>query len=351
MIFSKSIIGNQRCGADQWKDVIALRLSSSQHSMSLNAMAGIRVNDGLIPRDVFVEFDNTTVERMRSDDGDTYLNDLLALSSSVSIGKLVHRFRQASDAGVAQTSMTGQTGVKMDQVEFSFDGSIIPIHDAGFKRNFREKEAMSSEGFDALIDDQRETVATVRRKLADNFLDGHTDVDGNIIVVDGVSWSGMRNDSRVAQVNLGAAGINFDFTDTTKTGAENKNAFIQVRDILFITNKCEQDATYYVSREIMSNWERKFSAQYDAKLISQELAQLMGVAAIKVSSKLTGNELMAFPLDRNRIRPVVGMGLNTVAMPRTAYNSDHMFVTWGAIGFEVRADFAGNTCALFADVT
>jgi len=38
-------------------------------------------------------------------------------------------------------------------------------------------------------------------------------------------------------------------------------------------------------------------------------------------------------------------------MPRPVYNSNHEFVTWGAIGFEIREDFAGNTCALFADVT
>ncbi len=351
MIFSKKIIGNSRVSLMQWNEMQRTRELQRNSDMALNAMAQLQVNEGLIPQDVFQEFDNVTVERFRSDDGDTFLNDLLPLSRSISIGKLVHKFRQASDAGRVQTSMTGQIGVKMDQTEFTFDGSIVPVHDAGFFRNWREWNAMQSEGFDALIDDQRETVASVRRHLADQFLDGHTDTDGNVIVVDGISWGGMRNDSRVAQVDLGAGGVNFDFTDTTKTGDENKAAFIQVRDVLFITNNCEQDATYYVSRQIMSNWERKFSTQYDAKIISQELADLMGVAAIKVSSKLVGNELMAMVLTTQRIRPIVGMGLNTVAMPRPVYNSNFEFVTWAAIGFEIREDFAGNTCALFADVT
>lgn len=308
------------------------------------------VNAGLIPRDVFQEFDNVAVERFRSDDGDTFLNDLLPLSRSVSIGKLTHKFRQVSDAGNAQTSMTGQLGVKLDQAEYTYDGSIIPIHDTGFFRNWREWNAQTSEGFDALIDDQRESVATLRKHLADNFLDGHNDVQGNPIVVDALSWEGMRNDSRVAQVDLGAGGINFDFTDTTKTGAEIKAAFVQVRDTMWITNTCEKELTYYVSREIASNFERKFSTQYDAKIIMQEMADLMGVAAIKVSSKLTGNQLMGFPLDANMVRPVVGMGLNTVAMPRPVYNSNYDFVVWGAIGFEVRTDFADNTCAFYASV-
>lgn len=348
MIFQKKLIGNSRSARDQWAEVQRARQLQSNSDRAMNAMAGLQVNEGLIPQDVFQEFDNVTVERFRSDDGDTFLNDLLPLSRSVSIGKLVHKFRQASDAGRVQTSMTGQIGVNMDQVEFSYDGSIIPVHDAGFSRNWREWNAMTSEGFDGLIDDQRETVAAVRRHMADQFLDGHVDAQGNNIVVDGISWGGMRNDSRVAQVDLGAGGVNFDFTDNTKTGDENKAAFIQVRDILWITNKCEQDATYYVSREIMSNWERKFSTQYDSKIIMQELADLMGVDSIKVSSKLTGNELMAMVLNTSRIRPIVGMALNTVAMPRPVYNSNYDFVTWAATGFEIREDFAGNTCALFA---
>lgn len=354
MLFQQQIVGNSRAAAEQWDEVnLARAMAENQDRMHAVAMrtngnGELLVNDGLIPRDVYQEFDNVTVERFRSDDGDTFLNDLLPLSRSVSIGKLVQKFRRASDAGNAQTSMTGQIGVRMDQVEYSYDGSIIPIHDTGFFRNWREWNAQTSEGFDALIDDQRESVASLRQQLADNFLDGHRDKDGNLIVVDSISWGGMRSDSRVAQIDLGAGGLNFDFTDSANTGEQIKAAFIQLRDVLWITNNCEQDATYYVSREIASNFERRFSSNYDARLIRQELAQLMGVADIKVTSKLTGNQIMAFPLDANRVRPVVGMGLNTVAMPRPVYNSNYEFVVWGAIGFQVRTDFAGRTCALYA---
>lgn len=353
MLFQRSIVGNSRAAAEQWADVTQGRVmanaAEAQHVAAMRAN-GLQLhgNQGIIPQDVYQEFDRVAVDRFRSDDGDTFLTDLLPLSRSVNIGKLVHKFRQSSDAGHAQTSMSGQIGVKMDQVEYSYDGSIIPVHDTGFHRGWREWNAQTSEGFDALIDDNRESVATLRAHLADTFLDGHADANGNTIVVDGISWQGMRNDSRVAQVDLGGGGLNFDFTDNAATGEQIKAAFIQLRDTLWIANKCEQDATYYISREIASNFERKFSTQYDAKLIMQEMASLMGVAAIKVSSKLSGNEIMAFPLDQNRIRPMVGMGLNTVAMPRPVYNSDYQFVVWGAIGFEIRTDFAGRTCALYA---
>ncbi len=348
MLLQKKLIGNSRAAQDHWKEVQRARLAANQQERMFASTGQMVGNAGLIPQDVYREFDNVTVERMRSDDGDTYLNDLLPLSRSVSIGKLTHQFRMASDSGHVQTSMTGQIGVKMDQAEFTYDGSIIPIHDAGFSRNWREWNAQTSEGFDALIDDQRETVASVRAHLADQFLDGHVDKDGNAIVLDGLSWKGMRNDGRVAQVDLGAAGINFDFTDNAQTAIAVKAAFIEVRDVLWITNKCEMEATYYISREIMSNFERKFSTSYDSKIIREELAALMGVKDIKVTSKLTGNQMMAMVLSADKIRPIVGMGLNTVAMPRPVYNSNYEFVTWGAIGFEVRNDFAGNTCAMYA---
>jgi len=348
MLLQKEIIGNSRAGRDQWTEVSSARSLANNHNYMLARNAGLAVNEGLIPRDVYQEFDNVTVERFRSDDGDTFLNDLLPLSRSINIGKTVHRFRQVSDAGNAQTSMTGQVGVKMDQTEYTYDGSIVPIHDTGFSRNWREWNAMTSEGFDALIDDQRESVATLRRLLADNFLDGHKDTSGNFIKLDGLDWQGMRADSRVASINVGASGINFDFTSNANSGDLIKAAFIQIRDVMWITNKCEKELTYYVSREIASNFERKFSTQYDAKIIMQEMADLMGVAAIKVSSKLSGNELMGFPLDANSLRPMVGMGINTVAMPRPVYNSNYEFVVWGAIGYEVRTDFTGNTCAFFA---
>ena len=243
MLFQQELVGNSRTARDQWDDVRAFRdaynISERQYA-ALNREANLRVNEGTIPADVFQEFDNVTVTRFRSDDGDTYLNDLLGLSRSINIGKLTTKFRRASDAGQAKTDMTGQTGVQFDQTEFNYDGAIVPIHHAGFFRQWREWNAHQSEGFDALIDDQRETVATVRQHVADQFLDGHTDENGNLIVVDGKSWGGMRNDSRVAQIDLGAGGINFDFTDTTETYADIEAAAKQVRDVIWITNNYQK---------------------------------------------------------------------------------------------------------------
>jgi len=336
MYFAKSLQNN---GKTAFKKQIAER---DYHRKMVDSHQ-LKINQGIIPQDVYQEFDNTTVEVMRLDnEGDVFLNDLMGMSKSVSLGRTVHRFRQASDAGNSQTSMAGQSGVKFDQVEYKFDGSIVPIHDTGYGRNFREWEAMRAEGFDALIDDQRESTLTLRRRLSDQFINGHKDSDGNIIVHDDLSWAGMDGDSRVAQITLV-----FDFT--AGTGVDNKAAFLnEIRNVMRITNKCDKDLTIYVSEEIATNWENKFSDNYDSPIIQQEIGNLRGVASIKVTSKLTGNQMMGFPLDGNSVRPIVGMGISTIAVPRTLYNDNYNFIVAGAIGYEVREDFNGSTCAFFA---
>jgi len=356
MIFVKNQVAKSIAAQGQLRERDAIRSCfniNEQRFAQENRAHGLAVNAGRIPDEIFREFDNVTVERMRLDEGDAFLNDLMPRSRSLPVGKLTFENRRASDAGQVQTSMTGQVGVKFDNVDYSIDGTIIPVHDNGYSRNWREFSAGQSEGFDMLIDDQRENISAHRNHLADTFLDGFLDANGQTIVVDGRKWEGMRNDSRVVQIDLGAGGVNFDFTDTTKTGAEIKAAFIEIRDTMRITNKCTVDLVYYISEEIASNFERKFSAQYDAQIIEAELAQLRGVAAIKVSSKMgsaaviAGNEMMAFPTS-DLVRPLTGMGVSTIALPRQVYNANYDFIVASAIGWEVRDDFFGNSCAMSA---
>ncbi|MES0328040.1 MAG: major capsid protein [Gammaproteobacteria bacterium] len=344
MIFTKKNIAKSVHCANQYKDVQMQRNAANSNEAQYKKIIG---NAGLIPADVYQDFDRDIVEVMRLDQGDAYLNDLLALSRSTNIGKLVVKNSRASDAGIFQTSMSGQTDIKMDQTETSIDGAIVPITDGGFGRNWREMEAGSTEGYDALIDDNREVGISLRESLADQFLDGHLDKNGNFIVVDGLSWQGMRNDSRVASIDLGAGGVNFDFTDTAQAFTAIEAAFKEVRDIMWLTELCSKELTYYVSNEIASNLERASSESFDSKKILQRLAGLQKVVVLKPTSKLSGNQMMAMPLD-GTVQPLVGMGVSTIAMPRPLYNSNHDFVMVAGIGYRVKTDYNSNTCAMYA---
>lgn len=354
MLHQKSLVGNSRAGAAQWAEVNLLRhnanlqeaMFANQRGMFINA-EGIQVSQGIIPQDVYQAFDAQAVTRFRSDEGDVFMNDLLALSQPINIGKLIQKYRQVSDAGRTTTSMTGQLGVTMDQTEFTFDGTLIPMNETGFGRNWREWNAQTSEGFDALIDDQRESVDSHKEHIVDSFLDGHKDKKGKIIVLDSLSWQGMRNDSRVSSIDLGGGGLNIDFTDPALTYTQLEAGLKAYVNITWIDNDCGKEITIYVSREIASNFDRNSSESYMSQKILDRLAGLQGVAAIKSTSKLVGNELMAFPLDSSAIRPLVGMGVNTIAMPRPIYSSNYDFITWSAIGFQIKVDFAQKTCASY----
>lgn len=329
--------------AGQHQEIVRHRVAAE------NAENAFQTNAGIVPRDVYQDMERDTVEVMRSDDGDAFLNDLIPRARGINIGKLTTQFRKASDAGTVQTSMSGQTGTLFDQVDYNYDGAIIPVQTSGYFRNWRELESHRSEGFDALIDDNRETVKTMRIAMADSFLDGFKDKNGNYLSQDGITWTGLRNDAaRVAQVDLGAGGLNFDFTDTSKTGAEIKAAFMQIRDTLYIDNNCAQDITYYLSREIVSNFERRFSAQYDSTTILQELTGLMGVSSFKSTNKLTGNQLMGLPSSGDMVRPLSGMMTSTVALPRVRFNDNYEFMVWHATGWQVKTDYYGRKCALYA---
>lgn len=307
------------------------------------------VNAGIVPRDVYQDMQRETVEVMRSDDGDAFLNDLMPEAKGINIGKQTSVWRKASDAGSVTTSFTAQTGTIFDQVEYNYDGTIVPCQTAGFYVDWREYEAQRSEGFDSLIDNNREVNKEVKIALADSFLDGWTDKNGQYLNKDGYSWTGMRNDtSRVAQVDLGAGGLNFDFTDQNATYEQIEAAFKQVRDILWIQNNCERDVNWYISREIASNFERKSSEGYDSRKIIERLESLMGVSSIKPSNKLVGNEMMAFGLGTGMVRPLSGMMISTVALPRVKFNDNYEFMVWHATGWQVTTDYKNQKCALFA---
>ena len=48
------------------------------------------------------------------------------------------------------------------------------------------------------------------------------------------------------------------------------------------------------------------------------------------------------------LHPVVGMGINTYAVPRQFHNSDFAFIKWCAVGFCAKVSKSGKKCALYA---
>lgn len=346
MYFSKELMTNSGAASArnmqaQWKEIEQRRRYANANEQALAKMAGNAA--AIIPRDVYQEMDMVTKKIMRADEGDAILNDLLPLAKGVDIGKIEYKYRQASDSGNAITSLSGQTVVNMDKTQYKYDSAIIPVHQDGFGREWREIAGLRSEGFDALIDDQENSTRAVRRQMVDYIL------DGSGVTFGGTSWTGIRNDSRVARVDLDADGLNVDFTSPATTGAAMRTAMKSLRDTLRITNNAYGDATVYVSREIYTNLERHYNeTDVGYSTILEDLLKLSGIGAIKESSKLSGNELFLAVLSSEFIQPLVGMGVNTIAVPRMNPFDAYNFITWGAMGIQIKNDYNGKTGVVYA---
>lgn len=350
MVFSKGLAVNSSNGRNlkaQWDFQLAHRQMFDATEGSFRAQGGMVGNAAaVIPQDVYREFDNVTKSIMLADQGDVILNDLMPLARSLDIGKMVHQYRRAADSGAVNTTLSGLEPIPNDQTRYDYDGAVVPVHQSGFYREWRELAGQRSEGFDAMIDDQAGSVRAVRKRMADYILNGDPDVDFK-----GVRSYGLRNAEGVAKVDLATLNGGFDFTDRTTTGEQNRNAMIALLDTLRIDNNVAQNVTVYISRQIMSNWERYFTDQgagTQSGTIMAQMAALAGVAAIKSTSVLDGNELIVGVLDSQYIVPLVGQAVSTIMLPRQTPFARHQGIVWSAMGIEIRTDYAGRTGWLYA---
>ncbi|HCM61225.1 MAG TPA: phage coat protein [Morganella sp. (in: Bacteria)] len=293
-------------------------------------------------RRLYKAYDQTVLSEFQPNTEFTLLNDLMGLSRSVRLEESVYEYARKGSGGIAHTSMSGQIGALLDAGAFTFDGTMVPIHDTGFKFGFRDPIFAKGSALASLSDAQSDSVDTVRRKLIDFFWNGFRDVAGNFIKFDGKSWKGLREDERVAQVALS---INFA---TEQDGKKIRVEAIKLRDVLKLKNLQYGEQTWYVSGEILSNWESVYFDVNQNRTILEELKKITGIKDIKEDYTLKGNEMLIVPLSAGVIAPIVGQAFGTVADPRQFYNSDYVWRTWGAAGLMVKQDIAGNFSVVHA---
>lgn len=292
--------------------------------------------------------DQTVLQQFEPNTEFTLLNDVLPLSRSVRLEESVYEYARTGGRGWAHTSMSGQIGAALDARQYTFDGTMVPIHDTGFKFNFRDPVFLKGSALSSLADAQRGSVDDVRRQFVDYIFNGYRDSEGNFVTYDGKTWKGLKNDERVAQVDLGPTGLNIDFTDPNATPAAIRAGVIALRDVLRLSNNQYATQTWYVSGAVLTNLERFFFDYPGSDTILGELRKLTGIADIKEDFQLEGNEIVILPLTAGVVAPVVGQAFGTVADPRPFYNSDYIWRTWGAAGFMVKTDINNRYSAVHA---
>ena len=321
---------------------------SEELKRALNTAQGMQANAGRKPSDLYREFDSQVVTQFRLDEGDAILNPLMGLARSLPLGRTVLENARASDAGTFTQSMSGEEGSIFAKVDFDFDGTIVPVNVGGYKVNFRQNQQLTLENFEYLSNLQRETLRTHRQGLIGSFMDGHKNKDGSFIKEKGFDWRGVRADSRVDQVDLGAGGLNVDFTSSSLSGQDAKAAFIALTRRRYIDNKVTARATFYVSNEIMFNFMRDYSTEYKDVSIMTVLKRDLGANIVDIvpSSVLTGNQVLSIPMESRFIQPLVGMGVSTIARNRPEWNSPLAFDIVSAVGWKVNTDFGDQGKAI-----
>lgn len=347
MYFDKEFATNSRSGQyhkEQKRHVTRQREHFAAHNAQFLPANGLYAGNAaaIIPQDVYREFDAQTKQLMRAPNL-TLLNDLLPLAKGLPVGKVEHVYRKVSDSGVVVTDLEGSTPVEIDKAGYDYDSTIKVVHKTGFGRSWMEMEGQRSEGFDGLVDDQANSVRLMQETIAGHIYNG---VD---VTFKGIDAVGIKTSSRVASVDLDASGLNIDFTSSATTADAIRSAWIQLVDALWITENVLQPITFYVSREIMSNFQRYFStSDVGFGTILDALLKLRGVAAIKEDAQLSGNELIGLVLDAQYIRPLVGMAVTTVPLVRANPFDNYNFITWSNVGLEIKVDYDGRTGVLYA---
>ncbi|EHC1064019.1 phage coat protein [Salmonella enterica subsp. enterica serovar Chomedey] len=319
---------------------IANRINAANQLNGINAVRS--------PADLYKAFDQTVLRQFEPTTEFTLFNDLMPLSRSVRINQTVYEYAKSGGRMWAHTSMSGQIGAALDAVQYEYDGTMVPVHDTGFKFHWRDPRLNNPDAFDIISDAQFESTNEVRRQYVDYAYNGYRDAAGNYVTFDGKTWKGLKNDERVQMVDLDASGLNIDFTSASATSQQIRDAAIKLRDTLKITNNQYAEQTWYVSAEIMSNLERYYSDNYQSGTILQELLKLSGISAIKEDAQLKGNQILIVPLTAGVIAPIVGQAFGTVADPRPHYNSDYIWRTWGAAGLMVKTDINSKKSVIYA---
>lgn len=293
-------------------------------------------------RRLYKAYDQTVLREFEPTTEFTLLNDLMPLSRSVRLEESVYEYARTGGRGWAHTSMSGQIGAALDAKSYTFDGTMVPIHDSGFKFNWRDPVFNKGSALASLADAQSGSVDDVRRQYVDYIWEGFRDAAGAYIKFDDKTWKGLRHDERVAQVTL-----SINFATSTDPDAM-REAAIALRDVLKLQNFQYGQQTWYVSSEIVSNWEQYFDTQNKTRTVLDEILKLSGIAGVKEDAELTGNEILIVPLGAGVIAPIVGQAFGTVADPRLFYNADYVWRTWGAAGLMVKQDINGHFSVVHA---
>lgn len=328
---------------DIYGNALTPRDAAVEEAFSLHGNAG---KAGL---DFWRETDRTSIQVKDNDQGREFLTDIMGLAKPLSIGKTSNAYAKGTDLSNGVTrSMDFKTPADFDHNENVYDSDPIPAFTAGYGVNFRKAVGGLTEGIDFALDAQALKMKWVLSNIADYMLTGDSKIK-----VDGAVGQGIRNHRNTYQVNLGSGtvggvpGANIDFT--TATNDQIITFFTVYLATALDNNFVERLDKVWVSPEIRRVLQRPLSASAGFKdgTLETEIMKFARVGEFKTTFKLSGGQAMfGYVRSADFIRPLVGASVAVVPMPRLMPQDNYNFMIYGAMGLQIRNDYAGH-CGVF----
>lgn len=362
LIFTGNSIKADAGLATQWNQLGTLRKQHDFIQANAYRNMGVQVaanQAALIPQDAYRELDSITKRVFENDEGRGYFTSLMGLSKSIDIGKTAYLYRRASDkANLTTVSVSGQVPEAMNKTEYTYHGDPVPIFTTSYGREWREQKAFSTEGFDALFDDQYNNMRSLKEDMAIYMLWGNAGIN-----IRGYEGQGILNHDATVKLDLGSGGANINLTTATADQIITyfTGAFANALDNNYVARVDE----LWVSPQIMRNLQKPYSGAGDFKegTIKDYIERYGRVGKIEVTFELgrsganstgdynaagQGNEFFCYVKNQQALRPLVGQAISTVAIPRLMPMDNINFLNWSAMGMQVLADSNGRSQVFYA---
>ncbi len=367
IVFNKKNIATNAGCSKQWDGLNELR---DQHdAIQANAirnMGGSLVANqaALLPQDAYRELDSITQRVFQNDEGRGYMMDLMGIAKTIDIGKTAYLYRQASDkTGLVTRSLSGQVPETISKTNYNYDGDPVPMFTTGYGREWREQRAFQSEGFDAMFDDQENSVRDLNEDMAVYTLWGDSAVN-----VRGYAGQGIATHRSTQKIDLGSSGANINLTQVG-TAASNDDIinfwtrnFAQELD----DNYCDFVDVVWVSPQIRrrmqepyANSQGFFNGSLEEYIIKFGRVKRFettfelgregnGTGDYNVNTLSRANQFFAYKRQQTVICPLVGMGVSNIAIPRILPTDNVNNLIMAAMGLRVRADNNGRSQVFYA---
>lgn len=344
LILNKATIAEEvKNGIASRAQIKQLEINHSYRDASLEGKYGFAKmvkNAGLTPDEAYRYMETKTKIATTPTGEFATWQVLQGTAKSINLGHEQYTYRQASEQTGGTVSMSGNTGITTDKVEYKFKNAVIPIIDHGTRREFREFLTMSADGFDAWADDTREAQKVMFRTSNNYLWDG----DASIKSKDGAVWLGLRGDTSLIQETTSV-----DMADNATTGKTIVDEIGRLLDIMEIDNNSVGPKQLGISLATYAYWNRTpYNVDQSGFGSIMDAVMKLGFASVYRDPKLVGGKqfLMA-EFGEEGLQAVTGQAYSTYIAERVRHNDAHVAVNWMAQGYVAKQDFAGKKTAMY----